>query len=52
LTTAPSVSAIPNAVFIAASLALGRKRYKVIKIDEVSNSQFSVTLQLYNPDKY
>ena len=51
MTTAPGTSAIPNATFIAAPSA-GRKLYKVIKIDEVSNSQFSITLQLYNPDKY
>ena len=52
LTTAPGVSAIPNATYIAASSTIGRKLYKVIKVDETDTLKFSVTLQLYNPDKY
>jgi hypothetical protein len=52
LTAAPGVVANPYAPFIAASLSQGKRFYKVIAIDETSNSKFSMTLQLYSTDKY
>ena len=52
LTAAPSSAANPNATFISASASLGRRYYKVIKVDETSNSKFNITLQLYSTDKY
>jgi len=52
MTAAPASASSANATFIAATLAQGRKYYKVIKIDEISNSKFNITLQLYSTDKY
>jgi hypothetical protein len=52
LTAAPSVAADPYATFIAAASAQGRKLYKVIKINETSNSKFAINLQYYNPNKF
>jgi hypothetical protein len=52
LTAAPPSAANPNATFISASASLGRRYYKVIKVDETSNSKFNITLQLYSTDKY
>ena len=52
LTAAPPTSASAYGTFIAAKLAQGRKYYKVIKVDETSNSKFNITLQLYSIDKY
>ena len=52
LTAAPSSACNANATFIAANISQGRRYYKVIKIDETSNSKFNVTLQLYSTDKY
>jgi hypothetical protein len=33
-------------------LAFGHRLYKVIKIDEKSNSQFNVTIQLFDTNKF
>jgi predicted phage tail protein len=51
MAAAPLSNAIPWAVFIA-SPAIGRKLYKVIKVDETSIGRYATTLQLYKIDKY
>lgn len=52
LTAAPPTPAAQSAAFIAADAGVGRKLYKVIKIDETSNSKFNISLQAYSVDKY
>jgi predicted phage tail protein len=52
LVAAPAVSALAYATWIAMPLAFGHRLYKVIKIDEKSNSQFNVTIQLFDTNKF
>ena len=51
MSAAPPVSALPWATYTVASTANGRQLYKVIKVNETSNSIFSVTLQRYSLTK-
>ena len=52
LTAAPSVAALPYSTWVAMPAAFGHRLYKVIKVDEKSNSQFNVTLQLFDNAKF
>lgn len=51
MASAPPVSALPWATYCAANTVQGRQLYKVIKVNETSNSIFSVTLQRYSLTK-
>lgn len=42
----------PWATFIASDSVIGKRLYKVVKVDETSLGQYSVTIQFFSPSKF